>query len=113
MIAYCVRYENLQGDVDELLAYYRDHHVPILARWPGVRTVQLLTPVDAHDPCPTTSGTMVLEVLITFDSLGSLQSALGSAERVEARDDFGNFPAFTGRVTHQAVRGEALFEAGP
>lgn len=113
MIMYCVRYEDVTGPVDHLVAYYRDHHVPILLRWPGVRAVQLLTPIAAVDPQPTNPGTAALQVLITFDTQHDLQRALDSAERAEARDDFARFPAFAGRVTHQALRCDILSGDGP
>ena len=40
-ISYFVRYDVTAPDLPHFLDYYRRHHVPILARWPGIRSVVL------------------------------------------------------------------------
>lgn len=48
---------------------------------------------------------------IVFGSAEDLQRALESPERAEARVDLARFPAFGGRVFHQAVSSEEVFRA--
>ena len=46
-VSYFVRYE--VEAPDEFIRHYRDRHVPILARWPGMRRVILHRPVPWRD----------------------------------------------------------------
>lgn len=108
MISYFVRYEDLAGNTEEFMRYYRDVHVPILARWPGVTAIYLHTPAGVEDAHPTTAGGASLMAQIVFASEADLAAALTSAERAQARVDFGQFPPFSARVTHQAMHGEAI-----
>jgi uncharacterized protein (TIGR02118 family) len=102
-VSYFVRYDIELAERDAFIAHYRDHHVPILARWPGMKRVMLHTPLAWHDPFPVTRGRAVLLAQLEFDSAEALQRAFHSAERAAAREDFKHFPAFTGTVTHQAM----------
>jgi len=102
-VSYFVRYDIELADHDAFLAHYREHHVPILARWPGIRRVVLHTPLEWHDPFPVTRARAVLLAQLEFDSRAAMEHALQSAERAAAREDFQRFPAFTGTVTHQAM----------
>ena len=102
-VSYFVRYDIELADRDAFLAHYREHHVPILARWPGMKRVVLHTPLEWHDPFPVSRGRAVLLAQLEFDSPEAMQRAFQSAERAVAREDFKRFPAFTGTVTHQAM----------
>ena len=79
-VSYFVRYE--VEAPDEFIRHYQDKHVPVLARWPGMRQ---------------------------FESQADLDRALGSPERLEARRDFEAFPAFEGEVLHQAMNSEEVW----
>ena len=46
---------------------------------------------------------------MTFDDITTLNRALTSDARAEAREDFAEFPAFDGEVTHQAFNSEKIF----
>jgi len=107
-VSYFVRYEISTSDVGAFVARYRERHVPILRRWPGIRRVVLHTPVEWNDPFAIQRGGSVLTVQLEFDSAADLRKALFSPERAEARLDFQNFPAFSGQVVHEAMEG---FEA--
>jgi uncharacterized protein (TIGR02118 family) len=102
-VSYFVRYDIELAERDAFIARYRDHHVPILARWPGMKRVVLHAPLEWHDPFPVTRGRAVLLAQLEFDSIEAMQRAFQSPERAEAREDFKRFPAFTGTVTHQAM----------
>jgi uncharacterized protein (TIGR02118 family) len=105
-ISYFVRYDINAPDVDAFVAYYRTKHVPILSRWPGMKRVVLHTPAECDDLFATNRGKTVLLAQLEFDSMEDLEMAMGSAERVEARQDFKNFPQYQGQVLHQAMQTE-------
>lgn len=109
-VSYFVRYDISTKDAGEFVRYYRDVHVPLLARWPGLKRVALHTPVDWNDPFAIARGGAVLLVQLEFDSAAALNRALFSPERANARLDFQNFPAFAGNVTHQALTSEEVWK---
>ena len=47
-----VRYDIEAGDLAAFLRRYREVHVPLVARWPGLRRMVMHTPVDWQDPFP-------------------------------------------------------------
>ena len=108
-VSYFVRYEGEAGD--DFIRHYREHHVPILARWPGMRRVVLHTPVPWTDPCPVSRGPAFLVAQLEFETQADLDHALQSPERVAARGDFEKFPAREGNVSHQAMRQEEVFRS--
>jgi uncharacterized protein (TIGR02118 family) len=108
MISYFVRYENLTGNTEQFLNHYRDLHVPILARWPGIQAIYLHTPATVQDTRQVIPGESTLMAQMVFASDTDLAMALRSDERAEARADFERFPSFRARVTHQAMRGEVM-----
>ncbi|MGQ0543999.1 MAG: EthD family reductase [Betaproteobacteria bacterium] len=108
-VSYFVRYEGEAADA--FLRHYREKHVPILARWPGMRRVILHRPVPWSDPCPIDRASSFLIAELEFDSQSDLDRALASPQRVEARQDFEKFPSFEGRVLHQAMSQEEVFRS--
>ena len=105
-VSYFVRYEISPRDPQAFLDHYRTVHVPILARWPGMRRVVLHTNLPARDPMSTQPGGAFLLAQLEFESQADLEAAFASPERVEARRDFHAFPPFEGTVTHQAMLSE-------
>jgi uncharacterized protein (TIGR02118 family) len=103
-VSYFVRYDVRARDLKAFLSYYREQHVRVLATWPGLKRVLLHTPVEWRDQSPVHRGTSVLLAQLEFDSTESLDRALASPERAEARRDFERFPPFEGTVTHQAMQ---------
>jgi uncharacterized protein (TIGR02118 family) len=102
-VSYFVRYEIAPADEKAFLEHYRTRHVPILARWPGIRRVVLHTAAVGNDAFPVERGGSVLLAQLEFDSQADLQAALNSPQRAEARRDFEKFPLYEGTVTHQAM----------
>jgi uncharacterized protein (TIGR02118 family) len=103
-VSYFVRYDITGVDAQRFIAHYREHHVPILARWPGMKRVVLHTAVDWNDPLPVNRGSSVLLAQLEFDSGEAMQRAFRSQERLQAREDFKRFARFEGTVTHQAMQ---------
>jgi uncharacterized protein (TIGR02118 family) len=75
-------------------SYYRDVHIPIVQRVPGVRNIRYGRVLQTADGGPAPHY-IVSDVY--FDDMESLQAALGSPEMAEALDDVPKFA--TGGVT--------------
>ena len=108
-VSYFVRYEGQAANPAEFLAHYRDHHVPLLARFPRIRRILLHTPVPWQDAYPIKPDTFAILVQMEFDSLEDLENAVSSEARAAARRDFGQMPAFQGVVYHHAAVSEEVF----
>jgi uncharacterized protein (TIGR02118 family) len=108
-VSYFVRYDITTKDTAAFLRYFRDVHVPLATRWPGLKGVVLHTPTEWNDPYAITRGNSVLLVQFEFDSAAALNRALFSPEREQTRLNFQNFPAFAGTVTHQALATETVW----
>jgi uncharacterized protein (TIGR02118 family) len=111
-VSYFVRYEGAAENESEFLRYYREHHAPILARFPGIRGIVLHTPVEWQDKFPVKPDRFMLLAQMIFDSREDLARALQSEARAEAREDFGRFPRFEGTVYHQATVSEEAVGQG-
>ena len=112
-VSYFVRYDIDSPRIDEFISYYREHHVPVLARWPGMKRVVLHTRLDWQDPSPVNRGRSVLLAQMEFESAQALNAALASEGRAEARRDFARFPPFEGTVTHQAMQSDEAWRKEP
>ena len=108
-VSYFVRYEGQAESPEAFLSYYRDHHAPILTRFPGLRRIVLHTPISWHDPFPVKPDRFELLAQMVFDTKDDLDRALQSEARALARDDFARFPPFHGLVYHQATISEEVF----
>lgn len=104
---YFVQYRRPADDEAAFVSYYRDNHPPLLAALPGVREVAIYTPLGRADAPSVPRGDLMLVNLVAFDTLAALNAALQSNARARLREDYANFPRFTGRVTHTAMRREA------
>lgn len=101
--SYFVLYSGEADDAAGFVQRYRGVHVPILQRWPGIRSVILHTPEPWEDSKTVRSSGLALVTQMVFDDAAALAMALRSPERAEARIDFGKFPPFKGKVLHQAM----------
>lgn len=110
-VSYFVRYDIEIGDLDAFLRRYRDVHVPMVARWPGLRRMVLHTPLAWRDPFPVNPGRAVLMAQLEFESEAAMNAAFASHERAEAREDFKSFPRYEGTVVHQAMAQDEVFRA--
>ena len=108
-VSYFVRYEGQAENPAAFLAHYRNHHVPLLARFPGIRRIVLHAPLAWNDPYPVKPDRFSLIAQMIFDSLADLERAVGSEARAAARADFAQFPPFDGAVYHQAAQSEEVF----
>ena len=77
-VSYFVRYEI--EDSEAFVRHYKERHVPILARWPGIRRVVLHRPVPWTDPCPVNRGATVLVAAAPANPPASLLLPVGAAQ---------------------------------
>ena len=106
--SYFVLYSGQAPEPEAFVERYRRVHVPILARWPGIRGITLHTPVAWADTQTVRPSGLALAAQMSFDDVAALQAALASSERAEARADFHRFPPFNGDILHQATHSERL-----
>jgi uncharacterized protein (TIGR02118 family) len=109
MVSYFIRYRGAAADPDAFLNYYRDRHADILRRFPKIKSLVLSTPVAVTDPFAVRPAGSALLAQMVFDDAAALNAALQSQARKHARDDFALFPAFTGEITHEALKSEVVF----
>ncbi|HUQ75530.1 MAG TPA: EthD family reductase [Burkholderiales bacterium] len=108
-VSYFVRYDFDVPDVDAFARRYREVHVPMVSRWPGLRRMVVHRPVAWQDPFPVNRGKAVLMAQLEFDSEEAMNRAFASPERAAAREDFKRFMTFEGTVTHQAMVSEEVW----
>ena len=109
MVSYFVRYRGTANDPEGFHAYYEREHAGVLRQFPRIRALVLHLPAGADDPFPVRAGDTFLLAQMQFDSIGDLDAALRSPARRQAREDFLQFPQFTGEITHEAMRGKVIF----
>jgi hypothetical protein len=97
---YLVAYEGEATDMNAWLSHYIAHHPPIMARFPGIRAIEIYSRIDWCSATGWQRDNAMQRNKVVFDSPDALTSALNSPVRHEMRADYAQFPPFTGRVTH-------------
>ena len=100
---YLVAYEGESEDLNAWLGHYLDSHIPTMARFPGLRELEVYTRLDWVSALPWRRVNFMQRNKVAFDSAEALTAALHSPVRHEMRADFAAFPPFTGPVTHFAM----------
>jgi hypothetical protein len=98
--SYLVTYEGVAEDQNAWIAHYIASHTAIMARFPGIREVEVCTRIDWCGFLPWPRANAMLRNKVVFDDAAALTAALNSPVRHDMRADFQRFPAFTGTVTH-------------
>ena len=97
---YLVAYEGEAADLNVWNAFYLTDHPPIMARFPGIREIEIYTCIDWCGFLPWQRVAHMQRNKVVFDSASALTAALSSPIRHEMRAGFRNFPSFTGPITH-------------
>lgn len=101
--SFVVHYPGPAEDVNAWLACYIDGHPPLMRRMPGIRAIEILTPVDWVNRLPIPSVRHMQRNRVLFDSPEALTAALQSPVRHELRADFDSLPPFQGGNRHYAM----------
>jgi uncharacterized protein (TIGR02118 family) len=100
---YLVAYDGPAHDEHAWHSHYLAHHPPLMARLPGIRELEVYTPVDWIAPPSWQRANCMQRNKVAFDSAEALTAALHSPVRHEMRADFRSLPAFSGAVAHFAM----------
>ena len=102
-VSWFVQYNGPAKEPAAFHAYYREHHVPIVRRMPGIRSLSWYVPT-AWTPRAGVHAVGHLQLVqAVFDDVEGLLAMRRSGQRREGLRDFANYPAFEGPVTHQAM----------
>jgi uncharacterized protein (TIGR02118 family) len=105
-VSFFVQYDGPAEDPQAFHAYYRSHHVPIVFRMPGIRSVSYYLPTPVTGPAIGRPVERLQIVQAVFDSADDFLKMRQSGERKEGLRDFENYPKFEGPVTHQVMNSE-------
>jgi hypothetical protein len=97
---YLVAYEGSTEDLTAWLTHYIDDHPPIMARFPGIRQIEIYSCIDWCGCLPWRRVAHMQRNKVVFDNQTALTAALNSPVRHEMRAAFARFPPFTGPITH-------------
>lgn len=105
---YLVAYSGNAPDENLWIDYYISHHPAIMARFPGIREIEVATRVDWISFLPWPRENCLLRNKVVFDSSVALTASLNSPVRHEMRADYNNFPPFSGANTHYPMATHTL-----
>ena len=97
---YLVSYVGPAQDINAWLTHYIAHHPPIMARFPGIRQIEIYSRLDWTGALAVPRFAHMQRNKVVFDSADALTAALNSPVRHEMRSDFHEFPPYEGGNTH-------------
>ena len=97
---YLVHYPGWAEDLNAWHTHYLDSHTRVMARFPGIREVEVCTRLDWCSGVPWPRVHYMQRNKVVFDSPAALTAALNSPVRQEMRADFAKFPAFSDNNRH-------------
>jgi hypothetical protein len=100
---YLVSYEGEAEDMNAWLTHYLDLHTEHMARFPGIRELEVCTRLDWVSRMPWPRSNFMQRNKVAFDSPEALTQALHSPVRHEMRADYATFPPFSGPTRHFAM----------
>jgi hypothetical protein len=104
---YLVHYPGEADDLNVWNDYYIANHPPVMARFPGIREIEICTRVDWCGFLPWSRVNHMQRNKVVFDNAQALTVALNSPVREEMRADYRRFPRFRGGNRHYPM---ATFE---
>ena len=108
--AYMVHYWGQPRDANAWHRHYLAHHVPVMTRFPGLRSLEIYTPVEWVDDLDWPREAHFQRNRILFDSEAVLEHTLHSPVRDEMKADRAQFPAFDGGSGHFAMKTMTLYD---
>ena len=101
--SYLVQYPGPAVDLNAWHAHYNRHHPPLMAKFPGVRGIEIYTRIDWVAGLPWRREDMMQRNKLLFDSPEALSAGLLSPVLQEMRADFNLFPPFEGGNVHYVL----------
>ena len=98
--SYVVHYPGPAQDPNAWHDHYIAGHPPLFQRLPGIRAIEILTPVEWVSHLPMAKAHHMQRNRVMFDSPEALTAALQSPVRHELRADLHTFPPFEGGNFH-------------
>ena len=102
--SFLVHYPGPAADLNAWNGHYNACHPPLMARFPGVRLVEIYTRIDWVCGLSWPGEHVMQRNKLMFDSPAALTAALASPVLAEMRADFNRFPAFEGGNVHYAMQ---------
>ena len=100
---YLVQYPGWADDFNAWLAYYLANHTRVMARFPGIREVEVCTRLDWCSAVPWARVHYMQRNKVVFDNAAALTAALNSPIRDEMRADYLKFPRFSDHNRHMPM----------
>ena len=101
--SYLVHYPGPATDLNAWNGYYNASHPPVMAKFPGVRLIEIYTRMDWVTGLAWPKEDMMQRNKLMFDSPEALSAGLIPEVMTEMRADFNHFPPFAGGNTHFAM----------
>ena len=101
--SFLVHYPGPAADLNAWNGHYNRYHPPLMARFPGVRLVEIYTRIDWVSGLGWPAETVMQRNKLMFDSPAALTTGLASPVLQEMRADFNTFPPFEGGNVHYAL----------
>ncbi|MGD9920481.1 MAG: hypothetical protein AB7V13_03400 [Pseudorhodoplanes sp.] len=110
-LSYMVEYEGPARDANAWHLFYVTGHPPLLAKFPGIRRIEIYTPALVISALPFGVRNTMQRNKTVWDNPEAMNAAMASPVRAALRKDFHRFPEFEGAATHYpfrtvSVRGE-------
>lgn len=109
--SYVVHYPGPAEDINAWLSHYIASHPPIMRKFPGIRSIEILSRIDWCGGLPVARSNHIQRNRILFDSAAALEAALQSPVRYEMRADFHKFPPYEGGNFHFPMATETVLPA--
>ena len=103
-LSYMVEYEGPAKDENAWHLFYVEGHPPLLAKFPGIRKIEIYTPATLISALPFAQRRAMQRNKTVFDSADAMSAAMASPVRAALRRDFAKFPEFTGSTDHFPFR---------
>ncbi|MDH7799541.1 MULTISPECIES: hypothetical protein [unclassified Beijerinckia] len=99
-LSYLVEYAGPAADEQAWHRFYVGKHPHLLAKFPGIRKIEIYTPAVVISDLPFSLRTSMQRNKTVFDSAEAMNAAMLSPVRDALRQDFHSFPAFEGEAAH-------------
>lgn len=104
VLSYMVEYEGPAADENAWHAAYVARHPLLLAKFPGIRAIEIYTPLVAICELPIVARKAMQRNKTVFDSSEAMNAAMLSPARGELRADALKLPEFSGAKDHFPFR---------